>query len=57
MLLSQFVEDNAYTYDFKTFGPIPLGPKGSFKNVRYCMINDENEDHLFIYFQNNTNGK
>ena len=33
----------------------------SFKNVRYSTINGENKykskDHLFIYFQNNNNGK
>ena len=44
---------NVYTYDFKTFGPVPLGLKRSFKNVRYNTINDKNKykskDHLFMF--------
>ena len=44
-----------YAYDVKKFGPVPLGLK------RYSTINDENKykskDHLFIYFQNDNNGK
>ena len=52
---------NVYTYDFKTFGLVPLGLNSRSKHVKYSTINDEkkykSKDHLFIYFQNNNSGK
>ena len=60
LLQVNLFELGVYTYNFKTFGPVPMGLElvVQKRKIQYDKRWKQNKskDHLFIYFQNNNNG-